>query len=225
MTGAYFLVPMLLVIGISYLVVRGAAVALMMTGLDEKRARFQALSAFTGTGFTTQEAELVVNHPQRRRIVTWLMILGNAGLVTVIVTATSSLVTSTGYHIGITAFALVLGIFLVFRILSRNALVRRWEGYIHKHLIKRRTIEVRTIEEILQLREGYGLLQVHITSKSPYLGSAIGEIKAGKEGFRVLGIERQSEWIPFPEKTERVQPGDLFIIYGHLPLLSRVFQH
>ncbi|MDI6886556.1 MAG: hypothetical protein QMD22_09525, partial [archaeon] len=63
MDGIYFLLPTLLVIFISFLVVRAAAIALMMTGMDEKRARFQALSAFTGTGFTTREAESVVNHP------------------------------------------------------------------------------------------------------------------------------------------------------------------
>ena len=49
---------------------------MMMTGMDRKRAVFQALSAFSGTGFTTKEAEFVVNHPVRRRVIIWLMILG-----------------------------------------------------------------------------------------------------------------------------------------------------
>ncbi len=69
MTGLYFLFPTLLVIFISYLIVRAGAVALMITRMEEKKARFQSLSAFSGTGFTTREAESVVNHPQRRRIV------------------------------------------------------------------------------------------------------------------------------------------------------------
>ncbi|MBL7118366.1 MAG: hypothetical protein ISS94_06265 [Candidatus Syntrophoarchaeum sp.] len=101
MDGLYFLVPTLLVIFVSFLIVRAAAIALMMTGMDRKRAVFQALSAFSGTGFTTKEAESIVNHPERRRIVSWLMILGNAGIVTVIITATSSLVTSEGYQLSI----------------------------------------------------------------------------------------------------------------------------
>ncbi|MCK4262353.1 hypothetical protein KAX00_04525, partial [bacterium] len=78
MSGLYFLLPALLAIFLLFLIVRAAAIALMMTGMDEKRARFQALSAFSGTGFTTKEAESIVNHPIRRKIVTWLMILGNA---------------------------------------------------------------------------------------------------------------------------------------------------
>lgn len=59
MTGIYFVLPTLLVVLTSFLIVRAAAIALMMTGMDEKRARFQALSAFTGTGFTTREQSLL----------------------------------------------------------------------------------------------------------------------------------------------------------------------
>jgi Trk-type K+ transport system membrane component len=64
MGGLYFLLPTLLVIFISFLIIRAAAVALMMTGMDEKKAKFQALSAFSGTGFTTKEAESVINNPR-----------------------------------------------------------------------------------------------------------------------------------------------------------------
>ena len=52
MSNVVFVIPVVLVIAISVFVVKIAAVALRMTGLDEKRAYFQALSAFTGTGFT-----------------------------------------------------------------------------------------------------------------------------------------------------------------------------
>ncbi|MCK5426347.1 MAG: hypothetical protein KAJ34_01540 [Thermodesulfovibrionia bacterium] len=38
MSGLYFLFPVLITILISFLVVRAAAIALMMTGLDRKRA-------------------------------------------------------------------------------------------------------------------------------------------------------------------------------------------
>ena len=75
MEGLYFLVPTLLIIFVSFLFVRAAAIALMMTGMDEKRARFQALSAFTGTGFTTREAESIMSNHLRRQIISLLMLL------------------------------------------------------------------------------------------------------------------------------------------------------
>ena len=81
-----FVVPVILIIVISAFIVKIAAVALNLTGLDEKRSFFQALSAFSGTGFTTRDSELVVSHDIRRRIIMFLMILGNAGLITVITT-------------------------------------------------------------------------------------------------------------------------------------------
>ena len=77
---------------ISYLIVRIGAIALEMTGMERSRARFQALSAFSGTGFTTKEAELVTSNRQRRKIATVLIILSNAGLVIMIATLTGSLV-------------------------------------------------------------------------------------------------------------------------------------
>jgi len=81
---------LLITILVSFIVVRIGAFALQLTGIEPEVARFQALSAFSGTGFTTREAERVIGHRDRRRIVTILIILGNAGMVTVIATLVAS---------------------------------------------------------------------------------------------------------------------------------------
>lgn len=77
------IISVLVIIALSILVTRVAAVALVHTGLARDAARFQARSAFTGVGYTTEEAERVARHPVRRRIAMTLMLLGNAGVVTV----------------------------------------------------------------------------------------------------------------------------------------------
>ena len=81
------------IIIVSFIVVRIGAVAFELTGLEWSLAKFQALSCFTGTGFTTKEAELITGNPQRRRIASVLIVLGHAGLVTLIATFASSLST------------------------------------------------------------------------------------------------------------------------------------
>ena len=81
----------IVMISVSFIVVRIGAVAFELTGLEWSLAKFQSLSCFTGTGFTTREAELITGNPQRRRIATVLMVLGNAGLVTLIATFANSL--------------------------------------------------------------------------------------------------------------------------------------
>ena len=83
---------LLIIVSLSLVVNRIATVALMFTGLSKDAARFQSRSAFTGAGFTTTESELIVQHPVRRRIIMMLMFLGNAGLITVIATLMSGLV-------------------------------------------------------------------------------------------------------------------------------------
>jgi hypothetical protein len=78
----------------SSLVTRMAAMALALTGMSGEAARFQARSAFTGVGFTTREAEEIVWHPVRRRIVMLLMLLGNLGVGAVVATLMLSFITS-----------------------------------------------------------------------------------------------------------------------------------
>ena len=71
---------------ISTILVRIASTIMRLTGLPDNVARFQSLSAMTGTGFTTRESELIVNYPIRRRVLMTLMIIGNIGLVSVVST-------------------------------------------------------------------------------------------------------------------------------------------
>jgi hypothetical protein len=71
------LISLLSVVTLSILINKIATVALVQTGVAKHIARFQARSALTGCGFTTTEAEKVINHPVRRRIVAILMLLGN----------------------------------------------------------------------------------------------------------------------------------------------------
>src|SRR5690554_996624 len=76
-------ITLFLVVALSALITKVATVALMHTGLSTQSARFQARSAYTGAGFTTSESEKIMNHPVRRKIIFNLMLIGNAGIVTV----------------------------------------------------------------------------------------------------------------------------------------------
>ncbi len=89
-------ISIFVLLSVSIFIVRIASVAMRLTGLDDSTARFQALSAFSGTGFTTNETEMIVNYPIRRRIVTLLMVLGNLGLVGVFATLVASIVQTEG---------------------------------------------------------------------------------------------------------------------------------
>lgn len=222
MNSSIFLAPTLLAIFVSFLFVRAAAIALMMTGMEKKKARFQALSAFSGTGFTTKEAELVINHPVRRKIVTWLMIMGNAGIVTVIVTATSSLASSRGPQLPVNVLILIIGIFLIYRIATRGKFTRKWEGFIERRLKRSPHFEEGAMEDLLHFLEGYGLVKKILTRESSLIALALHETKLSAKGLLVLGIERGKTWIPTPKSSEKLREGDHVIVYGPLDRLKEL---
>lgn len=89
------IITLLVVLSVSLLVTRVATVALTFTGLSREHAKFQARSAWTGCGYTTSEAEDIVNHPVRRRIIMMLMFAGNAGVVATLGAMLASMVTIT----------------------------------------------------------------------------------------------------------------------------------
>lgn len=221
--GVYLILPTLVVILVSFLIVRAAAIALMMTGMDEKKARFQALSAFTGTGFTTKEAELVVNNPRRRQIMTWLMILGNAGIVTVIVTATSSFATSRGYQLPISIGAVIIGAYLIYLLTRRTGFARGWERFVKKRFTKWRVFEEGTTEDLLHLVEGYGLVRVIVTPDSPLAGNPVSAVGLKDKELLIVGIERGRDWIPLPKSSEIVAEGDNLVVYGQLKTMRDMF--
>ena len=223
MGSLYFLLPALLAILVSFLVVRAASVALMMTGMEKKKAKFQALSAFSGTGFTTREAENVINHPQRRKIITWLIILGNAGIVTVIVTATSSMATSRGYQLPVNVFILIAGIFIIYKVATHKKIMRLWEKFIEDKLVKSTVFEEAATEDLLHFLEGYGLVMKIICEDSPLIGKTLAQVKLTQRGLIVLGIERGKSWIPVPERNEKIQEDDRLVLYGPLEILKEAF--
>jgi len=126
-------VILLLVILISALIIKIGTIALRMTGIDRETAAFQALSAFSGTGFTTSEAENIVNHPRRRKVVKALMILGNAGIVTALAMLFLSLQGATVTNV-LAKFGAV-GVLLV--ILLAFPLSRGLDSLLEKIIMKR----------------------------------------------------------------------------------------
>lgn len=222
MGGLYLLLPTLLVIVLSFFIVRAAATALRMTGMEEQRARFQALSAFTGTGFTTREAEIVVNNPLRRRVVTWLMILGNAGIVTVIVSATSSVVvTSQRYHLLIGIAVLLLAIYGFWKLASRSGLARWWERFIERRLLKSSAFQHDVIEEVFLVKENLALMRVIVAGDNPLVGSPLGKGILRRRGLLILGVERGRKWFALPKPDVIIEEGDRIFVYGRPSTLRR----
>jgi small-conductance mechanosensitive channel len=223
MAGLAFLIPTLVLIAASVIVVKVGAVALRMTGLDAKRAKFQALSAFTGTGFTTRDSELVVRDDRRRRIIMTLMILGNAGFVSVLATLLGSFVLAKkAFEVPIHIVAIALCVYLAYRIGKRGRLMRKWADWIEKRLAKWTSLQEIPVEEVVQLAEGYGVASIRVRPESEVIGHSLAEKALAEKDVLVLAIEREGKTIAAPKANEVIQRGDRLICYGRLKVIKEI---
>jgi hypothetical protein len=214
---------LLIFISVSYLIVQGGAIALEMTGLEKSMARFQSLSAFSGTGFTTREAETVVNHPLRRKIITILMILGNAGLVSVIAAFVLSLRSTSYFRPSLNLLLIGIALFFLYRLAVSEKVSGKLNDRIEKTLVERFHLGKDQVEELLQQAEGYGAARVLIGKESPMIGLSLSKSGLTREEIMVLSIERDSRIIPVPRAQNKIREGDRLILFGKLENVRKLF--
>ncbi len=209
------LTTVFVVVTLSLLISRIATVALSLTGMSREAARFQARSALSGVGFTTSEAESVVNHPIRRRIVLMLMIVGSAGIVTAAASLMISFLGTSASEAG--TRLLVLGFGLVaLLLLVRNPHVDRWLSRLIAAALRRWTdLETRDYAELLRLADDYAVLEVAVGPDDWVANRTLSELSLREEGIAVLGIERAAGgYVAAPDWSTRFEPGDTMIVYG-----------
>jgi Trk K+ transport system NAD-binding subunit len=115
------------------------------------------------------------------------------------------------------------GIFLIYKIVTHKGFIRRWESFIEDKFVQSHVLEEGITEDLLHFIEGYGLVRVMITDKSPIIRSSIAEQRLTEKEILVLGIERGKNWIPIPKPKETIQDGDKVVVYGSLNVLKGVF--
>jgi hypothetical protein len=184
----------LVALTLSMLVTRIASTALTITGIPRHVARFQARSAFTGVGFTTAEAEQVVHHPVRRRIVMSLMLMGNIGVITIASSIILSFTRSqSSQQASVRLVLLVAG--MLFLLWLANS--RRFDSYLSRlisRVLHRWTdIDVRDYAALLQISGNYGIHELHVQEGDWLAGKTLGEMTLRDEGAAVLGIYRPGE--------------------------------
>ena len=214
------ILSLLFVVVISLLIVRIATVALTLTGLSRELARFQARSAFTGSGFTTQESEQIMQHPVRRRIIMLLMLLGNAGIVTVISSLFLSLTSdSCGNqitdHLWFRIVVLLAGLAGLSFLAYSSWLDRKMSRLISYLLAKYTDIEVRDYAGLLHLTGNYVVGELTVKEDDWLANRKLMEMRLSEEGILVLGIERNDgNYIGAPRGHNVLEVGDTLLLYG-----------
>ncbi|MHC4622732.1 MAG: cation:proton antiporter regulatory subunit [Planctomycetota bacterium] len=224
------LVLFITVLIISFVIVRIGAIAFHLTGLDWSLAKFQALSCFTSTGFTTKEAELVTANRQRRRIASILIVLGHAGLVTMVATFANTLrPRATAWSIPflpgsidpsmlpwINLGIVVVATYAIYRVVTNTRLVRKFTNALRQRLIKKEIIEPVSFEELAIATGGYGVSKVQISKDSWVLNKSLAESQLRGRNVNVLAVIRGVQTIPNPPPDTRIMLGDELLCFGKL---------
>jgi hypothetical protein len=231
------LVLFITVLIVSFIIVRIGAIAFQLTGIEWSLAKFQALSCFTATGFTTKESELITSDLRRRRIATVLIVLGHAGFVTMIATFANSLrpraiadkldVPFSAFTISdkvlpwINLIIIIAAIYITYKLFSNTTFARRLTNVLRKRIIKKEMIKSVSFEELAVATGGYGVSRIKIREDNPILGKALSESELRKDDITVLAIVRAERTIPNPLADTKILSGDELICFGKLGIIRK----
>lgn len=219
------LISLIVIITLSVLITKIATEALVHTGLSKQAAKFQARSAFTGVGFTTSEAENIVNHPVRRRIILSLMFIGNVGIISAIASLMLTFVNTgeTGQN-NVLRIAIISGSMLLLWGLSKSKWVERvLVKIINKALERFTTLKVRDYVELLDLKGDYEITVIEVNEGDWMENRMVGDLQLWEEGINLIGIQRDDgTYLGTPQGETKVTTHDQLILYGRRNTLRNI---
>lgn len=215
---------LLVVLLLALLITRVATVALRTTGLSHEAAQFQARSALSGVGYTTDEAEDIVNHPVRRRIVLGLMLLSSAGVVTTLASLLLSFAGSSGVRqSALRVVALLAGLLALWGIAASRWVDRNLSRLIEWGLARWTDLDARDYVRLLHIRDDYSIAEIHVDPGEWLEDRLVGDLLLAEEGVVVLGIHcADGRYLGAPARTARIRAGDVVVVYGWAPALERL---
>jgi len=213
---------LLIVVMVTLIVNRVAAIALVATGVSAEVAHFQSRSALTGVGFTTTESELIVNHPVRRRIVLALMLVGNAGMVTIIATVVVGFAgRGDGAEVLTRLGTLAAGLILILLAARSETIDRLLSRAISRALRRFTKLEVRDYVQLLDLASNYAVAEVGVEADSWVAEHRLADLHLPEEGVLALGIRRaDGTFLGAPRGHTRIHEHDTLILYGFADVLE-----
>ncbi|MEK3855991.1 TrkA C-terminal domain-containing protein [Cytobacillus sp. FSL H8-0458] len=210
----------LIYLGIVLAVIEIHTLIFTYTGLDKHIARFQVISMLTGTGFTTGESELIIDHPIRRRFGAFLILFGAFSLA-VIISAISSILSDEFFtaKISIVAAALIVVIITLKMPKVRDYLSEKLKHELEEHYDFRDL----PIREALLTDDTDHVLDYTISESCDFIDKELREVIEEDEDINVLYIQRGEIKIRKDRLLTELQEGDHIILYGDEQTIENKF--
>ncbi len=219
------LFSLIIILTLSILITYIATIALNHTGLSKESAKFQARSAFTGVGFTTNESEKIVGHPVRRRIILTLMLIGNAGIISAIASLLLTFMETAKNGIPLYyKLSILIGSIAVLWLITRSKNLEKGITFLINKALKRFTsLNVRDYVDILHLSVEYEVTSLHVEKNDWIANKKIKNCNLRKEGINIVGIKRSDgSYLGIVSGDTNIEPGDNLILYGRETALKNL---
>jgi hypothetical protein len=211
------LISLIVIISLSLLITKIAAESLVHTGLSRQSAKFQARSAFTGVGFTTREAEKIVNHPLRRRIIMSLMLIGNVGIISAIASLMLTFIQTGDSDVSDWVKILIIlgSIGMLYLFSQSNWLERVLVKLIKAGLKKFTNLNIKDYVEMLNLTGEYEITVIKVKKGDWLENKKLKDLKLHQEGVNLIAIQRDDgDYIGTLAGSTKIIDQDRLILYG-----------
>lgn len=208
---------------ILWLIVEVVSIILKTTGMDLYKARFQAISIITHTGFTTRESELITQHQTRRKIASFLMIISYLAQGTLISVFINIMIkdTNTLLNVGVIVLILLIFIFLLTRTKYLSSRINRFvEKIIEKRIFK--ATKKNPMSQVMKISPEFGIFEIIIDENGGLNGKTLRESNLKEDFIQVLKVDRGSETINFPKSNLKLGIGDKLVVYGKIKSIKDV---
>ncbi|MCM3763996.1 hypothetical protein [Neobacillus niacini] len=209
---------------IIFTVIEIFVVLFRLTRLKVEVSRFQVISMMTGTGFTTDESELISGHPIRRKLATFLILFGVFSMAVIISSISEFL--SNGLRlmeIGTVAAAVLL----VLAILKLSGVQRLLFYFFNRKM--EQTIELADypIREIFLKNNGDTMIGLRVYEDSQLANRTIRKVvpNIDEADLTVLFIKRGNLTIRKNIYYTTLHEGDQLLLYGNKKVMLETFQH
>ena len=227
------------VITLYLLIIEVFSVAFKLTGLATNKIKFQVASLFTGTGFTTQESELITNDERRRKIAVTCAYTGHIFSV-VIMGLVINVFVSIGISISTNSWQIEKGqlddwyfivlyvtslLFLLVLILKIPPVNKRFQKFLESIAINSTKRNRNTnIITVLDMYGKHAIAEV-VLNNIPEFAKEVPLYEMGltKEySINILSIKRSKRVIEVTKDT-MFRKGDVLVIYGIISDIKEAF--
>lgn len=195
-----------------------------LTGLKVEVSRFQVISMMTGTGFTTGESELILGHPIRRKLATFLILFGAFSLA-VIISSISQFLANDLRTIEIVTTAAV--VIVVFCILKLPGIRRMLSNVFNRELKQNVELVDLPIRDIFLKNKEDVLIDLHLFEGSHLVGTTLNNTVENHDELElvVLFIKQGDVFIKKNIYSTPLHEGDQLLLFGKKSVILTAFQH